>query len=112
MSNPFRHLPSVHDLLQHPTLVACPHDRTLVAAAVRDEVDRLRERLTAGESVDGDVTADTIVKRATARLERDLRPRLRRVINATGIVLHTNLGRAPIAVEAARAAYDAARGYL
>jgi L-seryl-tRNA(Ser) seleniumtransferase len=42
----------------------------------------------------------------------DLRPRLRPVINATGIVLHTNLGRAPIAEEAAKAAYDAARGYL
>src|SRR5207244_12780306 len=39
-------------------------------------------------------------------------PRLRPGINATGIVLHTNLGRAPVAEEAARAAYDAARGYL
>src|SRR5206468_4025525 len=42
----------------------------------------------------------------------ELRPKLRPVINATGIVLHTNLGRAPIAEEAAQAAYEAARGYL
>jgi L-seryl-tRNA(Ser) seleniumtransferase len=41
-----------------------------------------------------------------------LRPKLRPVINATGIVLHTNLGRAPAAEEAAQAAYEAARGYL
>ena len=46
------------------------------------------------------------------RLGRDLRPRLCPVINATGIVLHTNLGRAPIAEEAAQAAGEAARGYL
>src|SRR5207253_3598418 len=46
------------------------------------------------------------------RLHRESQPRLRGVINATGIVLHTNLGRAPMAEEAARAAYDAARGYL
>jgi L-seryl-tRNA(Ser) seleniumtransferase len=46
------------------------------------------------------------------RLERDAAPRLRPVINATGVVLHTNLGRSPMAEEAARAAYDAARGYL
>jgi L-seryl-tRNA(Ser) seleniumtransferase len=41
-----------------------------------------------------------------------LRPKLQTLINATGIILHTNLGRAPIAEEAAHAAYEAARGYL
>src|SRR5205807_2323289 len=46
------------------------------------------------------------------RLGQEFRPKLRPVINATGIVLHTNLGRAPVAEEAARAAYEAARGYL
>src|SRR5436309_225083 len=108
MSNPFRQLPSVHDLLQHPTLAAATHDRNLVAAAVRDEVDRLRERLGRGEAIDGDIGPDRIAARALGRLEADLRPHLRRVINATGIVLHTNLGRAPIAEVAAGAAYDAA----
>src|SRR5205823_13942200 len=46
------------------------------------------------------------------RLGTTFRPKLVEVINATGIVLHTNLGRAPIAAEAARAAEQAAAGYL
>ncbi len=50
--------------------------------------------------------------RVARRLERESRPRLRPVVNATGVVLHTNLGRAPMAEAAARAAGDAARGYL
>jgi L-seryl-tRNA(Ser) seleniumtransferase len=112
MSNPFRQLPSVHDLLQLPTLAARTGDRALIAAALRDEVDLLRERLGRGEAIDGDGAPDAIAARTVVRLDRDLRPRLRRVINATGIVLHTNLGRAPIAEEAAQAAYQAARGYL
>jgi L-seryl-tRNA(Ser) seleniumtransferase len=111
MSNPFRQLPSVHELLQHPTLTARAMDRSLIAAAVRTELDRLRDRLGKGHAIDGEASADAIVSRAVARLDQDLRPRLRRVINATGIVLHTNLGRAPLAEEAAQAAYQAARGY-
>ena len=110
MSNPFRQLPSVGELLQHPSLAAATHDRGLIADALRDEIDCLRDRLRRGESIDG--APDAIVARAVDRLGRELRPRLRRVLNATGIVLHTNLGRAPIAEEAARAAYEAARGYL
>jgi L-seryl-tRNA(Ser) seleniumtransferase len=62
--------------------------------------------------VDGTADANLVASRVAERLSRDLRPKLRPVINATGIVLHTNLGRAPIAEIAARAAYDAARGYL
>ena len=50
--------------------------------------------------------------RIAERLGHTFQPKLRTVINATGIVLHTNLGRAPIAEEAAQAAYAAARGYL
>ena len=115
MSNPFRQLPSVSDLLQHPSLAAATHDRGLIADALRDEIDLLRERL---------APRRTDRWRRFARCDRPARALrvasgsrtcgrdLRRVINATGIVLHTNLGRAPIAEEAARAAYEAARGYL
>src|SRR5262249_15087239 len=60
----------------------------------------------------GHLAAAAVAERVVAALEQAARPKLRAVINATGIVLHTNLGRAPVAEAAARAAYEAARGYL
>jgi L-seryl-tRNA(Ser) seleniumtransferase len=112
--NPFRNLPSVNDVLHQPTIVALGRDRSheSVVEAIRAELGRLRERLTEGETLDGQVLAEEVAARVAERLEQMFRPKLRPIINATGIVLHTNLGRAPIAEEAARAAYEAARGYL
>jgi L-seryl-tRNA(Ser) seleniumtransferase len=72
----------------------------------------LRDQLRAGAAADGELAADIVAARAAAYLAQQVRPKLRPVINATGIVLHTNLGRAPLADAAARAAADAARGYL
>jgi L-seryl-tRNA(Ser) seleniumtransferase len=112
--NPYRRLPAVNDVLAAPALgplrQRCGHDR--VVAAVREELARLRGRAGAGTGLDGGADAEAVAARAAERLERDLRPKLRPVINATGVVLHTNLGRAPMAEAAARAAYEAARGYL
>ena len=112
--NPFRNLPSVHDILQAAAVqaLAGKHAHEVVVEAIRDEITELRRRLSQGEVLDGEATADILARRVSDRLGRNFRPKLRPVINATGIVLHTNLGRAPVAEEAARAAYDAARGYL
>jgi L-seryl-tRNA(Ser) seleniumtransferase len=110
--NPYRRLPAVGDVLQAAPLLALAdrhaHDR--IVAAIRAELDDLRQRLAENAAVTADVEA--VAARAAARLARETRPKLRTVINATGVVLHTNLGRAPMAEEAARAAYEAARGYL
>jgi L-seryl-tRNA(Ser) seleniumtransferase len=112
--NRFRQLPSVNQVLEAPAVqtLAGAHAHGLIVAAVRAELADLRQRVRRGEDPDGRVTADVVAARVAERLGRDLRPKLRPVINATGIVLHTNLGRAPVAEGAARAAYEAARGYL
>lgn len=112
--NPFRDLPSVNDVLEAPQARALEggHAHDLIVAAVRQELTELRRRLAAGSPVDGTAAAAAVAARVAARLQRELQPKLRPVINATGIVLHTNLGRSPIAEEAAQAAYEAARGYL
>ena len=113
-TNPFRNLPSVNAILEAPAIqeLEKDHAHDLIVAAIRQELDVVRQRLGQGETIDGQADAGMISARVVERLGRELRPKLRRVINATGIVLHTNLGRAPVAEEAARAAYEAARGYL
>ncbi|MBI1913896.1 MAG: L-seryl-tRNA(Sec) selenium transferase [Planctomycetes bacterium] len=112
--NPFRKLPSVTQVLHAAPVVelGTEYAHEQVVSAIRDELASLRKRLAAGDSPDGAVSADSVAVAAVLRLRQAVRPKLRRVINATGIVLHTNLGRAPMAEEAARAAYEAAHGYL
>lgn len=113
-TNPFRNLPSVHDVLQNEAVQALEarHDHERIVEIVRDELTTLRHRLRQGEQPDGQLDVNAVAGRVVQRAESSARPKLRRVINATGIVLHTNLGRAPMAEEAARAAQEAAGGYL
>ena len=112
--NPFRDLPSVNDVLDSPIVQAGTQDHAhdLIVATIRQELAELRQRLTNGENVDGMASMETLAGRVVERLSQELRPRIRPVINATGIILHTNLGRAPLSEEAAQAAYAAASGYL
>src|SRR5947209_4967251 len=107
--NPFRNLPAVNDVLATAALreALAQHPRDAVVAAIRDELGLLRGRLAQGDAVDGAANAEVLAGRVALRLHHELRPKLRRVINATGIVLHTNLGRAPTADAAAQAAYEA-----
>jgi L-seryl-tRNA(Ser) seleniumtransferase len=114
MDNPFRSLPAVNDVLDAPVLkaLAGEHAHELIVAEVRQELAALRGRLGQGEAVDGVAGAQEVAARVAERIGREQRAKLRPVINATGIILHTNLGRAPVAEEAAQAAYEAARGYL
>ncbi len=81
-------------------------DRLATAVARAELQARREELLDAGGSGDDAAPVD-LVARARARL----RPHLRRVLNATGVVVHTNLGRAPLAVEAQAAVAAAANGY-
>lgn len=112
MSNALRNLPAVHEPLAILARLHPGAPSALAAACVRDELNELRARLQRGEALDGELEAAAIAAKAAARLGKALQPTLRRVVNATGILLHTNLGRAPLAEAAARAAFDAGRGCL
>ena len=107
-----RLLPKVHVLLESESARALLSEkpRPVVLDAVRLELDDLRQRVLAGEAMPPFCEADVFAA-VRRRLESNDLRRLQRVINATGIVLHTNMGRAPIAEVAARAAYDVARNY-
>ncbi len=106
--SPFRRLPSVDRLLREAALARAVWPRALVVEAVRATLAASRERLAEGRNLPsvGDLVAETI-----ERLERQISPSLRRVVNATGVILHTNLGRAPVSEAAARAMAEASTGY-
>jgi L-seryl-tRNA(Ser) seleniumtransferase len=113
-NNPLRNLPAVNEILNEEVLrlPATVHAHDVLVAAVRAELAEVRRQLLDHPVSNGPPDAAAIATRVVARLSAETSPKLRPVINATGIVLHTNLGRAPMAEEAAAAAGDAARGYL
>jgi len=98
-----RDLPSVDRLLADEALAAAP--RALAVEAARTVLERAREQIEAGEEP-GDVVAT-----ARAEVERLSTPSLRRVLNATGVIVHTNLGRAPLAPSALARVEEVGRSY-
>jgi L-seryl-tRNA(Ser) seleniumtransferase len=84
-----RDLPSVDRLLADDALAAAP--RSLAVDAARAALERARVALAAG------VDPGDLAVAARAELERLQTPSLRQVLNATGVIVHTNLGRAPLA---------------
>ncbi|HEY4236460.1 MAG TPA: L-seryl-tRNA(Sec) selenium transferase [Gaiellaceae bacterium] len=93
-----RDLPSVDELAREA-------GDPLAVAAARTVIDRAREEIQAGVDP-GDLTARLLEELADTR-----QPRLQGVLNATGVVVHTNLGRAPLAGEAIERVREVARGY-
>ena len=93
-----RDLPSVDELVRGL-------DDPLAVAAARTVLDRAREEIRAGADP-GD-----LAERLVDELRAVRTPSLRRVLNATGVIVHTNLGRAPLAEEAIAQVVETARGY-
>ncbi len=96
----FRKIPSVDVLLAHPqiTEVLITQPRGLVLRAIHGVLDRLRRRIQTGTAIP-EIEIDTIpiVVEVVAEIARLSMPSLRKVINATGVVVHTNLGRSILA---------------
>jgi len=87
------------------------HPRQIVVDAIRLTLESLRAATARGET-DADSFKETaLVQAILTELERGKDPALRRVINATGVIIHTNLGRAPLAETVIDAVRDAASGY-
>jgi L-seryl-tRNA(Ser) seleniumtransferase len=105
MTDARRTLPSVDRLLREPRVAALLEHapRNVVVAAAREAVERARRRR-AGPP-------DDWAEEIAELVRRRIRPSLRPVLNATGVVLHTNLGRAPLADAAVRAVATIAAGY-
>jgi len=105
-----RALPSVHEVLERLSGSLTRFPRALIVAETRRALDDARAEILSGRT--RELTPETRICQALEALER---PALRRVINATGVVLHTNLGRAPLpAMEMLRGysnlEYDLERG--
>jgi L-seryl-tRNA(Ser) seleniumtransferase len=107
--DPRRLLPNMDALLGHPELVerAAAFGRGVVLGAARRALAASRAAVAGGEPVPG---VDELVARVAGEVDGLWARRTRAVVNATGVVLHTNLGRAPLSPEA-RAAVAEAAGY-
>src|SRR5262245_51820220 len=110
-----RSLPAVQTVLEDPALGAAlaAMPRSLVVEAVRVEIEAERARLRNGSrnGAGSAPTAAEIARRAALRARGEQVPQLRRVLNGTGIVLHTNLGRAPVSEAARLCVGEGAEGY-
>ena len=95
-----RQLPQVDDLLRHPELALAvgPLPRLLAAAVVRRVLAAARQRISAAppESLAPRMDEAALLQDLREALLAAAKPRLRRVVNATGVVIHTNLGRSPL----------------
>ena len=111
MNDSFRLIPSIEQIRQRPAFrpLEAAYGQAAVIDAIRGEAQAIRDNLAAGRTT-GDI-AEAIERGAKRRLEADLRPSLVRVINATGVIVHTNLGRAPLARAAVDRVAALAAGY-
>src|SRR5229473_28608 len=111
----FRSIPSIEQLRQRPSIraLAARFGDDATVGALRAGAAAVREAMAGG---DASVATDALVVAriealVRARLDREFQPSLAPVINATGVVLHTNLGRAPLADAAVERVALVARGY-
>ncbi len=110
-----RQLPKVDELLRQPRLAGAlaPLPRSLALAVIRDRLAAQRQRLSdaPAAALPPGFDLEGFLGELVAALEAAAQPRLRRVINATGVVIHTNLGRSPLAPVAMEQVLEVAAHY-
>jgi len=107
--NPFRSLPSVDRLLADERLYGLANGTGAVLTnLVRDTLDSARGAIAQGQAPP---SYDELVESVLQRADSVFQPSLRSVINATGVIIHTNLGRAPLSTETLAAMESISHGY-
>jgi L-seryl-tRNA(Ser) seleniumtransferase len=111
----FRVIPSIDQLRQRPSIEALESrfGRSAVVEALRAGTAAVRESIVKGDApgAENRSVVERIESLAAARLGEQFDPSLRPVINATGVIVHTNLGRAPLSESALARVVAVARGY-
>lgn len=105
-----RAIPKMDELLREVQMQREELPQTILREALREELDTLRREILEQRRTELP-EREHICRQALARARQTAQASLRPVINATGVVLHTNLGRSCLSQRAAQAAYDVARGY-
>ena len=106
--NPYRSLPSVDQVLADERVRSLAGTHDIVAELARQAVETARQAIAGGKPAPSEAQ---IVENVLGMAEAVFRPSLRPVINATGVIIHTNLGRAPLSDEAIEAMAAVSRGY-
>jgi len=107
----YRSIPSVQQLLEEPALKQYPISKQYLKAIIQQESQKLRKNISQSAALKTGTVKTLLLDRITSKLNEIFNPSLKRVINGTGIILHTNLGRAPIARTAQKALSQSLENY-
>lgn len=112
--NPYSQIPKVDEVLTMDAITSLEAPYKVVVEAVRDELESVRENIRlASDDERKDMVIDKhrIVEGILSRIRHDMAPRLRRVVNGTGVVVHTNLGRSLLHPSVMQQLNDISCGY-
>ncbi len=110
MNKAYRTIPKVDVVLNESVLQGLAYSQEIIKRAVQEAIEEIRERISAGE-IQESPDAAQVAKRVAGDITSIMESGLKGVINAAGVIVYTNLGRAPLAREAVDAMVEAAEGY-